>query len=73
MFLASYFDRKDKVNEKSETEIEEIEYKKNNLEKVLKNALYLHKEKNVKLKDEADKKERIKEYLSSFLKKENKG
>ncbi|EWC86688.1 hypothetical protein CYL21_5421 [Plasmodium falciparum NF54] len=69
MFLASYFDRKDKVNEKSETEIEEIEYKKNNLEKVLKNALYLHKEKNVKLKDEADKKERIKEYLSSFLKK----
>lgn len=73
MFLASYFDRKDKVNEKSETEIEEIEYKKNNLEKVLKNALYLHKEKNVKLKDEADKKERIKECLSSFLKKENKG
>ncbi|SOV81373.1 conserved Plasmodium protein, unknown function [Plasmodium sp. gorilla clade G3] len=69
MFLASYFDRKDKDNEKIEREIEEIEYKKNNLEKVLKNALYLHKEKNVKLKDEADKKERIKEYLSNFLKK----
>ncbi|CDU20243.1 conserved Plasmodium protein, unknown function [Plasmodium yoelii] len=71
MFIASYFDRKDTLQIKKE-EKNEDECRRNNIERVLKNAIISYKEKknNNKIKDTENTKEEIKQVLSNFLKKQ---
>ncbi|SCM13172.1 conserved Plasmodium protein, unknown function [Plasmodium chabaudi adami] len=71
MFIASYFDRKDTLQIKKE-EKNEDEYRRNNIERVLKNAIISYKEKKNKqtLEDTKNIKEEIKQVLSNFLKKQ---
>lgn len=70
MFIASYFDRKDTLQIKKE-EKNEDEYRQNNIERVLKNAIsYKEKKKKKKIEDTENTKEKIKQVLSIFLKKQ---
>ncbi|SBT40598.1 conserved Plasmodium protein, unknown function [Plasmodium ovale wallikeri] len=68
MFIASYFDRKEKLSERKEQQFEQ-DVHRSNLDKVLKRALLLHKEKEESTTQEENKKAQIKETLSHFLRK----
>ncbi|CRH01645.1 conserved Plasmodium protein, unknown function [Plasmodium relictum] len=68
MFIANYFDRRDKDNEKKSQTSENDEYKRSNIENLLKNNLILKKDKK-NLGYNENGKEQIKEKLSNFLKK----
>ncbi|KJP85918.1 hypothetical protein AK88_04450 [Plasmodium fragile] len=67
MFIASYFDRRDKLQEKKEHKVHNEEGKRNKIENVLKNALHTYKGKN-ETTHNREEKEEIKKILLEFLK-----
>ncbi|CAI7721913.1 conserved Plasmodium protein, unknown function [Plasmodium vivax] len=67
MFIASYFDRRDRLHEKKERKVDSEEGKRSQIEKVLHNALHSYKGEKATIQ-KRDEQEEIKKILSEFLK-----
>ncbi|ANQ09687.1 Uncharacterized protein PCOAH_00041420 [Plasmodium coatneyi] len=67
MFIASYFDRRDRLHEKKEHKVNNEEEKRNKIENILKNALHSYKGREA-TSNRRDEKEEIKKILLEFLK-----